>query len=257
MLFPFGFRVKAIGGIFGFILPKIGFFRDRVHANLGLVYKTISLAEKQKITTKVAQNIGKTLIEYQKVSQMRYNSPGLTALHQARKKGKPIILVSAHYGNHDVVRYFLHQQGFDIAAIYRPLSTPMIEDFHISKLTETVKPIYAKDANGIKQLINFLKKGNTAAMLADQWNYEGELLPFMGIETMTTLSPCKLATKYSAVLTTGFATRLSDNSFEIEIDEPIPHSDAKTMMITINDRISDRILRNNEQWLWSHNRWHK
>ena len=56
--------------------------------------------------------------------------------------------------------------------------------------------------------------------------------------------------------------RLDDNSFEMEILEPLQtnrtdnlEEDKKRITIQINQIIEKMINKNPDQWIWTHNRW--
>jgi KDO2-lipid IV(A) lauroyltransferase len=107
-------------------------------------------------------------------------------------------------------------------------------------------------------MIRHLKKGGFFALLVDQKYNSGEPLEFLGQDAKTTTAPAEMALRYNLPLVPVFAIRQPNKrNISIKYEEPIVHSDVITMTNQINDRISNRIKENPEQWYWLHNRWNE
>ena len=107
-------------------------------------------------------------------------------------------------------------------------------------------------------MIRFLKAGGMLGLLSDHHMAHGELVDFLGKPAWTATSAAKMALKYNALLVPLYATRTPDGlSFTIEIEEPIPHTDALTMTRALNDSASARVRAHMGQWFWLHRRWKK
>ena len=92
----------------------------------------------------------------------------------------------------------------------------------------------------------------------DQKYNSGEPLEFLGQDAKTTTAPAEMALRYNLPLVPVFAIRQPNKrNISIKYEEPIVHSDVITMTNQINDRISNRIKENPEQWYWLHNRWNE
>ena len=101
-----------------------------------------------------------------------------------------------------------------------------------------------------------MRGGGFAAILLDEKTADGERLPFMGHEALTSLSAARLALKYDIPLIPVYGTRLGENGeIDVEFEAPIPHTDARTMTQVFNDSLSARILEHPDQWYWMLRRW--
>ena len=87
---------------------------------------------------------------------------------------------------------------------------------------------------------------------------EGEVLDFLGQPSKTILSPAELALKFKAYLIPFFGIRNEDGfSFTALFEKPIEHTDSMIMSQQLNDRLSEHISYNPDQWFWIHRRWKK
>ena len=70
--------------------------------------------------------------------------------------------------------------------------------------------------------------------------------------------PAQLATKYDLQIIPVFTKREKDNQFEIEFQKPInPKNFNNKLELTekLNRVLEEMIIRNPNQWIWTHNRW--
>ena len=85
--------------------------------------------EKSELATRCLDNIGMTMFELLSPKEFklagqraRVLGPGLTLLEKARDESKPLILISGHFGNYDVIRANLISKGFELGALYQPMN---------------------------------------------------------------------------------------------------------------------------------------
>ena len=94
------------------------------------------------------------------------------------------------------------------------------------------------------------------SILLDEKYAEGERLPFLGHDALTSLSAAQLALKYDLPMIPAYGLRTEDgNVFQVVFEAPIAHTDSVTMTRAFNDSLSDRIIANPEQWYWLLRRW--
>ena len=98
--------------------------------------------------------------------------------------------------------------------------------------------------------------------MVDQRVSEGKRLPFFKRGALTTTLPAQLALKYKFDIIPVYISRNKDNSFEMELHNPIKTSGKESseknkidISLKINKIIEEMILRNPGQWIWTHNRW--
>ena len=98
--------------------------------------------------------------------------------------------------------------------------------------------------------------------MVDQRLGESERYPFFNKTAHTTTLPAQLSLKFNCEIVPVYLERKEDNTFEMEIKKPLEfnktdnfENDKKNITIKINQIIEKMILRNPEQWIWTHGRW--
>lgn len=244
------------------VAPLVG-YRKRVQENLDRVWPTLSLTQRDALTTEITHHIGQTIGELfspHDLMSIAYrtelNGPGLIALEEARAADQPAIVISGHFGNYDIVRAALIARGFDVGALYRHMNNPLFHNFYINNISAIGTPLFERGRPGLGQMVRHLKKGGTLAALIDVRANNGVPLPFLGHPALTATSMAELALRYNAVLIPFYGTRLPNGlGFAADLEAPIPHTDPKAMTIALNQSLEARIRHNPEQWFWIHNRW--
>lgn len=261
--FPYAFRLKIGAWFFSQIASPVAGYRNRIRSNLELVLPDLDEREKHRLTRAVPANFGRTLIElfspedFLEISrQTPISGPGLGTLMEAHKLGKPAILVSGHFGNYDVVRSRLIEEGLDVGGLYRPMNNAFFNNFYVSTITKIGEPLFQRGRKGMAQMVKFLRSGGTLAILIDQHMGRGAPLEFFGRTANTALSAAQMALKYDAILIPCYAIREPDGMhFRIEIEEPVAPGTAEEMTQALNDSLEVRVRENMDQWLWIHRRW--
>ena len=86
-------------------------------------------------------------------------------------------------------------------------------------------------------------------MLIDQHFHSGAPLDFLGHRALTALSAAEMALKYNSLLVPVYGIRQPDGlHFELIVEEPIAHTDAKTMTQTLNHSLAAQVRLHPEQW---------
>lgn len=259
---PYNRRVAAMGWFGRNILGPLVLNR-RIRANLRQVLPGLSRAETRAICRSVGDNFGRLLGEFASGAEfarfaatMPMRGPGLAALEQARAEGRPVLLASAHFGNYDVVRGGLGHKGYRIGGLYKPMRNPASNRRYLAMIGEIGQPLFPSGTAGLADMVRFLRSGGMLGVLTDVHAVGGVAMDFVGRPALTALSAAKLALKYDALLLPVYARRNPDGlTFDVEFEDPIPHSDPETMTQALNDSISARIRATPGQWFWVHRRW--
>lgn len=263
LLLPYKLRVRLVGRIFSSIVAPLAGWNKRVHNNLAYVFPDMDAAERKRIAKAVSDNVGRTLIEIYSGEEFvaralpsPVEGPGVKALEAARAEGKPIVLVTAHFGNYDAVRSKLSREGYPMAALYRPMDNPLFHKHYLKAISTIAEPVYPTDGRGIAALIKHLKDGGIIGIVADVGSRKAPLLTFFDKPAHTPLSAAEWAVKYDAVMIPVFGLRQSDGvTFRLHVDDVIPNADPKDMMQSYNDAVEKIARAYPEQWFWVHRRW--
>lgn len=262
-LLPYGLRVRLGGFVFARLVAPLAGYRRRIEDNLRLIFPAMSEAQRADVTAATSRNIGRMAMELLSPKGLRQRAlaapvsgPGWDAMQEAKAEKRPIILVSGHFGNYDVIRAGTIAHGFRVGGIYRALNNPYFNRYYLRNISTIGTPLFERGRRGIGEMVRFLRDGGTVAMLIDQHMHKGEPLDFMGQTAMTALSAAEMALKYDALLVPCYGIRRDDGlSFDAVFEAPIPHTNAVEMTQALNDSLQARIEQNIDQWFWIHRRW--
>ena len=257
-----------------FLLVRFGFlFRKKeiIKNNILKVFKQYSDTEIDKLIKKMWSNYGLTFAEYVFLDKFRFDKlpkshieiSGEEILDKVKKAGKPVIFISAHLANFEIMAMELEKKNINLAAIYRPLNNFFLNPFMVYLRKKYLcKKQVKKGLIGTRETINYIKNNNSIALMVDQRVGESERSPFFNVPAHTTTIPAQLAIKYDLEIIPIFLERIKNNFFYMEIQEPIKYhrsknseEDKKKITHEINKIIEKMILRNPGQWIWSHSRW--
>ena len=115
-----------------------------------------------------------------------------------------------------------------------------------------------KGINGVRESIEYIKKNYSIALMIDQRVSEGEKINFFGKPALTTTLPAQLSIKYNLEIIPVFIERTENSKFKIKFQNKInPKNFKDKLELTkkLNDVLEKMIIRNPNQWIWTHNRW--
>jgi len=182
--------------------------------------------------------------------------PGVAAMQAAVADGRPVILVTGHFGNYEAGRASLVARGHPVGGLYRPMKNVYFNDHYVRTMQAFGGPVFPQGARGTAGFVRHLKSGGILVLLFDQFVASGADLPFLGQPAPTATSAAQLALRYGATLIPFYGTRQPDGlSFVVELEEPIPPSDEVTMTQAMSDSLAARVIANPGQWFWIHRRW--
>ena len=284
--------MKKIAYFLEFILIKILFFffqliGYRLSSNLGFfIGRTIGPIFRSKkiiiqnikkanikhsdnpsqIASNVLGNYGRIFAEYVYLKKFRNDElkkyvsiDGLEHLENLKKNNKKAVFISGHFNNFELMAMEIEKAGIDLAAIYRPLN-----NIFLNKTMEQIRKEYIcknqikKGRAGSREIIKKLIEGKSIALMIDQRVREGEKVKFFNNLATTTTIPAQLVKKYNCELVPIYIERKKSNYFKIYISKPIKVDKTKSIQqITefLNQVLEKMILKNVDQWIWTHDRW--
>jgi len=261
------------GGFTRMIGPMIGPIQHRARINLKIAFPEMPDAEASKIIRGVWENLGRTTAEFAHLDKFdpdaaspRVEIVGRDRLEAIAGGDKPVIFVSGHFGNWEVMSISLHAIGVNYGVIYRAANNPLIDGLIIKERARVMsRRQIPKGKRGGRDMIDALKSGASLAMLVDQkLNTGGISSPFFGKPAMTAPAAARLALKYSAPVIPIEIERLEGAYFRVTAHQPIEFSpsgdigaDTQSLTDLINLEIEKIIRARPGQWLWLHRRWGK
>ena len=237
-----------------------------IHSNIKKAFPNLNSKEINKITKQMWNNYGRVFSEYMFIKNYRkklfdthITIRGLEILREIKKNNKPVIFISGHFSNFELMAMVLEKHEIKLAAIYRPLN-----NFFLNFLMEKIRKDHIckyqikKGLGGIREIIRLNQNGFSTALMIDQRVSQGIKANFFNQQAFTTTIPAQLVKKYNFPVVPLFIERYENIKFKITIQEPIYFSKSTTekeITEKLNSLIEKMILFKPGQWIWSHNRW--
>ncbi len=261
-----GYRASSnlgsfIGKLFGPIFRSKSLIIDNLKKS-----KIILEKEKHYIAKNVLENYGRIFAEYPHLKNFRNNKlnkfievEGLKHLNKIKNNNKPVVFISGHFNNFELMAMQIEKSGVNLAAIYRPLNNMFLNrTMEKIRINYICKKQIKKGRLGTRQVIENLKKGNSIALMVDQRVTEGSKIKFFGTPASTTTIPAQIIKKYKCELVPIYIERKKNYFFKMYVSKPIKISSSKSqteISFFINKILEKMILKNPDQWIWTHNRW--
>ena len=232
--------------------------------NLKIIDHKISNDEIKKIIENMWKNYGITFIEYIYLKYFHKNNSYVNVKDEANllqiiKENKPVIFVSGHFANFELMSMEITKKGIPLATVYRPLN-----NFFLNPFMEFLRKKYIcknqikKGIGGVRESIDYLKKKNSIALMIDQRVSEGEKIEFFNKSAFTTTLPAQLSIKFNIDILPVYIERDRENNYKIEFQKRIQPKDfANKLDLTkkLNRVLEKMVVRNLYQWILTHNRW--
>ena len=257
--------VKFSGNLVKFLGP---FFRSKnlIKKNILRALPNSSNDEVNTIALNMWENYGRILAEYAFIKNFRRSKlknkiqvVGQEILEDIKNSQEPVIFISGHFNNFELMAMHIEQSGIELAAVYRPLNNKFL-NIIMEKLRKNFmcKNQVKKGISGTKQLLSFFKKKTSIALMIDQRVSEGTKLNFFGQKAYTTTIPAQFVKKFNCRVVPIYIERKKDQSFMLNINNPIKFNDDDSIdqiTLKLNNVLEKMIIKNPSQWIWSHNRW--
>ena len=261
-----GYRIASE---FGCFLGKTfgPFFRSKKIIKNNLIKFDNSLTPQQirNILKEMWGNYGRILSEYPYISSFRKGNLDKYIKFENKEKleeiknGKPVVFISAHFSNFELMAMAIEKSGINLCAVYRPLNNKMV-----NSIMEPIRKKYIcknqikKGINGVRESLKFFKKGASIAIMIDQRVSEGQKINFFDEPAYTTTIPAQFVKKFGCKIQPVHIERHNKINFKITFDEQLvfnENADINSICLELNQWLESKIKKNPSQWIWTHDRW--
>ncbi|MEA1948368.1 MAG: lysophospholipid acyltransferase family protein [Thermodesulfobacteriota bacterium] len=267
-------RIASIGRVLGILVYFIDARHRRIaRRNLKLVYPEWPPERVKKVSKRVFQNLGITILE---ICQMicfssddildKVKIRGEEHLLNAMHNNKGVIVISAHLGNWEIVPLFCPLYfNTPMTVVARQILNKMINRWIHGLRTRFGCRVIYKDV-ALPEMTRTLRQGKILAILIDQGTKSslGVKIRFFNKFVTATPAAALLAMRCKSPVLPGFCTRNADGAFTIIIEPPLVlkrtgdlGADLKTNTQIMTDAIEKAVREYPEQWFWVHKRWRK
>ena len=268
VIFKFlGFKLASnLGSFIGGLLGPFFRSKKKIISNIKKALPEIGEKNIEIISKKMWKNYGRILSEYVFIKNFRNSKnekiisvEGQEILDKIKNTKEPVVFISGHFNNFELMAMQIEKSGINLAAIYRPLN-----NIFLNKIMERIRIKYIcrkqikKGSSGTRDLLKSFKKNYSIALMIDQRVSEGIRCEFFGQPALTTTIPAQLFKKFGCKIVPVYVERVNGIFFKIKVSEPInfsKESSIEEITLDLNKWLERMILINPGQWIWSHNRW--
>lgn len=259
----------ALGGFIGRnIFPLLP--PDRVaRKNLLAAFPEKSDAERDTIRRTMWDNLGRVVAEYPHLEKfsLHGDDPRITLIARTERapqsyKGEPVMFLSGHFANWEMMPMVGEQSGLDGATVVRPPNNPYIADWIARQRAINGPDELLAKHNAARRMLSQLRGGKVLYMLIDQKLREGVAVPFFGRDAMTTPAPAALALKLGATILMATNRRTKGARFQVTVTDGPQFQpsgdearDIRDLTASLTAQIEEMVRADPGQWLWIHNRW--
>lgn len=261
-----GYKASSnLGFLIGKVLGPIFRSKSLVIKNLKKA-KINRIINYEKIAENVFGNYGRIFAEYVHLNKFKNEElkkyisvEGLEHLKSIKKNNKKVVFISGHFNNFELMAMQIEKAGVDCAAVYRPLNNPYLNSI-MERIREKdiCKNQIKKGRAGTREIVKYFSKGTSIALMIDQRVREGERISFFEYLASTTTIPAQLIKKYDCEVVPIYIERKNKFYFKMYVSKPIKINKNKSILeIThyLNQILEKMILKNIDQWIWTHDRW--
>lgn len=264
--------VDTASGFGGWLLGLIGpmtAYQSVAMTNLGFVFPDKNEAERSAILKGVWNNVGRTFAEFVIMDRItaasgRIEIVGRERLEAIKASGKPVIFVSGHFANWEVMMVALFSVGIEAHVAYRPTNNPYVNDRIVRARAGYGIKLLSPKGKGGRDLMLSLRRGTSLAILIDQKDSQGIEVPFFGRPAPTMAGAARMALHYGLEVQPLAIERLDGARFRMTVGEPIllektadSAADIEAGTRRINDFLEDCIRSRPQGWFFVHRRWRR
>tara|TARA_B100002019_G_scaffold283426_1_gene289819 strand:- start:643 stop:1509 length:867 start_codon:yes stop_codon:yes gene_type:complete len=246
------------------------FFRSDkiISKNISFIneYSNNKIEDSKKIIDEVFSNYGRILSEYIFLKNFKNGKLkkhvkvyGGEILDEIKRKNKRVVFISGHFSNFELMAMFIDSSGINLSAIYRPLNNIFLNNIMENIRSQFIcKNQIKKGKSGTREMLKFLKKNFSVALMIDQRVSEGIKCNFFGKPAFTTTIPAQIVKKFGCEIVPIYIERVDNVDFKLTINDPITFEKKETIeeiTLKLNKILEKMILKNPSQWILTHNRW--
>lgn len=262
--------VSALGGAVGRTLGPLTPSHRVAAMNIALAFPELDEAGRRALLKAQWESLGRTFFEFPMNDRLRPISGrieivGAERLAEIAAARKPVVFVSGHLCNWEIMPSVIVNAGVDCQITYRAANNPYVDaSFKRSRARYGVKLFAPKGGDGARELLESMAKGESVALMNDQKFNGGVRLPFFGHPADTAAGPTRLALRFGAVLQPMSVQRTRGARFRVVVHPPIElvrtgdrKRDLEAGVGAVNAFIEARVRERPHEWFWVHRRWPK
>ena len=140
------------------------------------------------------ENYGRIFADYMYIEKFRLNKlknyikiNDIKKLEKIKKEGKPVVFISGHFSNFELMAMQLELSGIKLSAVYRPLNNIFLnQTMEDLRRNFICKNQIKKGLGGVREIIKAFAQNSSVALMIDQRVSEGILSKFFKLLNFST-----------------------------------------------------------------------
>jgi len=263
-----GWFCRVLGVVVGGVLWHVVRLRRRVaESNIRMALQ-VTRREARRLGARTYRHLGLLVIEFMRVRRLSgayaerlLGQDNVQRLRQIADGGPGAIVVSAHLGDWDLLACCAALCGFDVNVITRKIKNRRINAFWMGERDRCGVTLLEVGPGCARRAVRALQRGGIVAVVLDQHDPHGLVVPFFGRPAATSATAARLALATGAPVVTAFLVRRG-GEHALALSSPLEtiRTGQRRQDIFINTRryteaIEQAIRSDPEQWFWVHRRW--
>jgi KDO2-lipid IV(A) lauroyltransferase len=239
-----------------------------VYSNIKTAFgHKLSPAQLSNLTHEFYRAFGRNLVEifFIPIIDKQYMNKyihfeGLKFIEEAFKKGKGVILLSAHSGSWELSNIICANLGFPFSLFVRNQRYPRLEG--LLNLYRSHRGCKIIPRNQTRYLIEALKKNEAIGMTVDQGGKTGMSIKFFGKDASMATGAVRLGLRYDSVILPAFYARINGPHIKTIIGPPVEIKKSQNPERDIHDNLQEiihvfekNIEKYPRDYLWSYKIW--
>jgi Kdo2-lipid IVA lauroyltransferase/acyltransferase len=261
---------RRLGAALGALAGRVDRRRRRTATgNLAAAFPELSAPERRRLVSACFRHFGAAFCDALSAARFdrvelcrRVTTVGLDHLAEAEAAGRGVIVLSAHFGNWEIVPALIATARGPIATVGRPADNPYVDRW-IEQLRTRFGNRSLSKRGSVRELFRILAGGGRVGLLIDQRvrPEEGIDVPFFGRPALTSPIVARLALRTGAPIVPAFGDHLPGGRYRVEFRPALraegEDDAAATLALTRRAlEVCEEVIRGApERWLWLHRRW--
>ena len=259
---------SAFGGWLGRTAGPLSGAHKVATRNLRLAFPDKDAAWHADMLRAQWDGLGRSFAEFPLMDKILPSTGRVEVVNQARlfqiaADKVPVVFVSGHLSNREVMPAAIVDSGVTCEMTYRAANNPYVDErIKASRFRYGVRLFAPKGGDGARELLEAMKRGVSVALMNDQKFNNGVESPFFGHPVRTAPGPTRLAIRFGTVLQPMSVQRIKGARFRAVVHDPIVlpdtgdrAADIETGVRLVNAFMEDRIRERPHEWFWVHRRW--
>ncbi|NCD34003.1 MAG: hypothetical protein EOL87_11395 [Spartobacteria bacterium] len=256
----------GMGWVYGHV---IRYHRKDAFDALERAFPQQTLTQRRALVNQMYKHLGKNIVESIRIFGGRFDDikqrvqvRGLEHLESAMQRGRGALILTAHYGNWDVLSVMTPAVGYPLTIISKDLKQDSLNEFWM-QCRESYGVTILPARKSYRKAVSSLRKGGLVGFILDQnmTRDEGVFVDYFGRQACTTPGLAFMSAQSKAPVVPVFIHRTPDDQHVIEVLPVIPapeNREPDTILAATQayTSIIEQMVREHpEQWIWIHRRW--